>query len=217
MINIIPSILTNNPEEAKEMFWRCDGVVERVSFDIIDGKFADNKTISPDVLFDIETTQKIDYHLMVIEPVNWIERCVRGQADRIIGQIERMSDQADFVGRVQEVGLQVGFALDLDTPIKKIDPIILTNLDVVLVMSVKAGFGGQAFQYGVLEKVRKLDEMRKKDMTPFKIHVDGGVNFDNLNKIALAGADEVSIGRLIFKRNILENIRKFEEVLDKDN
>ena len=79
MLEIIPSILTNNPEEAKELIARCEGVVERVSIDIIDGKFAENKTIDPSIFIDVDTDLKIDYQLMVNEPVNWVERCVRGQ------------------------------------------------------------------------------------------------------------------------------------------
>ena len=88
MIEIIPSILTNDPEEAREMIARCEGVVDRISIDIIDGKFAGNKTINPGMLSDLDTGLKIDYHLMVAEPVNWVERCLRGQADRVIAQIE---------------------------------------------------------------------------------------------------------------------------------
>src|SRR3989344_6039593 len=99
MIEIIPSILTNDPSEARELLTRCEGVVNRVSIDIIDGKFANNKTIEPDLFFDIDTNLKLDFQLMVEEPVNWIERCVRGQADRIIGHVEKMKDQLEFVGK----------------------------------------------------------------------------------------------------------------------
>jgi ribulose-phosphate 3-epimerase len=218
MISIIPSILTNDPEEAREMIARCEGLalpvgrqVERVSIDIIDGKFADNKTIDPVVLSDIDTALKIDYQLMVHEPINWIERCIRGQADRIIGHIEQMSDQLGFVGKVQEVGLEVGLGIDLPTSINRLDATILNDLDVVLVMSVKAGFGGQEFSKGVLNKIKKLDEIRVRDDTPFKMQVDGGITYDNIHKIHSLGADEASIGRLIFEGNLEENLKRFQE------
>jgi ribulose-phosphate 3-epimerase len=213
MIEVVSSVLVNDINEAKELFAYCEDAVGRVSVDVIDGKFVDNKTITPDQLANVETKLSIDYHLMVVEPVNWVEKCVRGQADRIIGQIEHMGNQSEFVKKVQSVYLQVGLGLDLDTPIEQLDFTILTNLDVVLVMSVKAGFGGQKFENSVLEKIKKLDKIRKKDATPFKIHVDGGVNFDNINNIVLAGADEVSVGRLIFKGDIFENIKKFQEAV----
>lgn len=211
MIEIIPSILTNNPEEARKMIAKCEGVVGRVSVDIIDGKFADNKTIEPNIFFDIDTSLKIDYQLIVNEPVNWIERCVRGQADRIIGHIEHMRDQTEFVGKVQEVGVLVGLALDLPTPVSDLDATILNNLDVVLVMSVEAGFGGQKFDEKALEKIKELDEIRSRDNTPFRIHDDGGVTLDKIDDAHFTGADEVSIGRKLFESDLVANLEKFQK------
>jgi ribulose-phosphate 3-epimerase len=208
-MEIIPSILTSDPKETREMLSKCEGVVERVSIDIIDGKFADNKTITPDLLAEVETNLKIDYQLMVEEPVNWIERCVSGQADRIIGHIEHMSDQVEFVGKVQDVGAYIGLAIDLDTPISDVDKEILTNLDTVLLMSVPAGFGGQKFRKEVISKIRQLRKVRDKDETPFKIHVDGGITSDNIKDVVNFGADEVSVGRGLFKGDLEENIRVF--------
>jgi pentose-5-phosphate-3-epimerase len=88
MVEIVPAILTNDPSELRRLVALCEGVVDRVSIDIIDGKFAANKTIDPSALSEIETSLKIDFQLMVEEPVNWVERCVRGGADRIIGHVE---------------------------------------------------------------------------------------------------------------------------------
>ncbi len=207
MIKVVPSILTNNPEEARQMLQRCEGVAERVSVDIIDGVFAENKTIEPIVFEDVETNLKIDYQLMTKDPINWVEKCVRGQADRIIGHVEMMSSQLEFVEKVVSVGLKVGLALDLDTPVEKIDKAILNDLDVVLVMSVKAGFGGQVFQDKAIDKILRLKELKEKDSSPYLIHVDGGINKDNLKKVNEAGADEVSIGRKLFEGNLEENIQ----------
>lgn len=210
MVDIIPSILTNDPQELKELISRCEGVVERVSIDIIDGKFADNKTIEPSVLEDINTNLKIDFQLMVMEPINWIERCIRGEADRIIGHVEHMSDQMAFLGKVQEVGAHVGLALDLTTPVEKIDSTVLTNLDVVLVMSVPAGFGGQPFHKEVLDKIKQLDELRAHDATPYKIQDDGGITFESIYNVQRSGADEVSIGRKIFEGDLRVNLANFQ-------
>ena len=211
MIKIIPSILTNDPDELRELLNRCEGVTDRVSVDIIDGKFANNKTIEPDILFDFDTSLKIDYQLMVIEPVKWIEKCVRGQADRIIGHIEHMQSQVDFVGKVQEVGAGVGLGLDLPTPVSKFDSTILTNLDVVLVMSVPAGFGGETFDERVFSKLKELDEIRARDKTPYKIQDDGGVTLTKIDNVHFIGADEVSIGRRLFNGDLDANIKKFQE------
>ncbi len=211
MIEIVPSILTNNTKELKKLLNQAEGVVERVQIDIIDGRFADNKTIDPSLLSEVDTNLKLDFHLMVKEPINWVEKCVQGQADRIIGHIEQMRDQVEFVGRVQEVGAYVGLALDLETPISGLDSTILNNLDIVLVMSVPAGFGGQKFDPSALLRVNELNRVRIRDDTPFRICVDGGVTIENIERIRKAGTDEVSIGRILFKGDLRENIRKFRK------
>jgi len=208
MIKIFPSILTKDPDELKELILRVEGIVDFASIDIIDGKFAGNKTIDPQALVDLDTTLKFDFQLMVNEPINWVEKCASAGAERIVGHIEEMSDQVAFVGKVQEVGISIGLGIDLDTPVSKIDPTILTNLDTVLVMSVPAGFGGQKFDEKALKKVIELNIIRKKDDTPFKIHVDGGVTSANISEIVKAGADEVSVGRSLFEGNIKDNIDK---------
>ena len=208
MIQIIPSILTNDPKELEEKLKRCEGL-ERVQIDIVDGVFAKNKTIDPSALADLDTDLKLDFHLMVKEPVNWVEKCVRGGADRIIGQIEYMRDQVEFVGKVQEVGASIGLAVDLKTDIGKLDPVILTNLDVVLVMSVAAGFGGQKFDERALNKIKRLDEIRVRDDTPYRICDDGGITLDRIDDAQRAGVDEVAIGRSLFEGRLEDNIKKY--------
>lgn len=210
MLEIIPSILTNDPKELENLLGMCEGVVERVHIDIIDGKFANNRTIDPSVLDDTDTSLLLDYHLMVQEPVNWVEKCVRAMADRVIAQIEKMSDQVEFVGKVQEVGAKVGLGIDLDTAVSKLDSVILNNLDVVLVMSVKAGFGGQPFDKKAIDKIRKLDEIRVRDDTPFRICDDGGITLESIDDAHYTGADEVAIGRGLFKGSLSENLKKYQ-------
>jgi len=209
MIKVIPSILTNDPDELKEMIAQVEGITDFVSIDIIDGKFADNKTIDPIVLSGVDTSLKLDFQLMVNEPINWVEKCASAGAERIIGHIEEMGDQVEFVGKVQEVGASIGLGIDIETPVSELDSTILTNLDAVLVMSVPAGFGGQKFDRRAIKKVKELDKIRVRDDTPYKIHVDGGVTVDNIKEIEKAGADEVSVGRMLFKGNLKENIDKF--------
>ncbi len=211
MIQIIPSILTSDPVEFKELLDRCEGTVERVQIDVIDGVFADNKTVDISILDNYEGSLKFDYHLMVKDPIKWIEKCVRGQADRIIGQVEMMDDQLEFLGKIQEVGTQVGLALDLQTPVSQIDTTILTNLDLVLVMSVHAGFGGQKFSEEAISKVKLLSDIRERDKTPFKIQDDGGITLNKIDDVHFDGADEVVIGRLLFDGDLASNIRKFQE------
>lgn len=209
MEKIVPAILSSDPSGAKELISLCEGVVERVQIDIIDGKFADNKTVDPSVLNDLDTKLKLDFHLMVEEPINWVEKCVRGGADRIIGQVEKMDSQEKFAGKVQDVGRKVALAIDLDTDERIIEENILSTLDAVLVMGVPAGFGGQEFNPKVLEKIEKLSKMKQEDDTPFQIIVDGGITLENVKDIFDAGADEVSIGRRLFKGNLKDNTHEF--------
>ena len=211
MLEIIPSVLTSSLKELEDMLAQAEGVVERVQIDIVDGQFAKNKTIDPSSLAEIETNLKLDFHLMVKEPINWVEKCAGSGADRIIGQIEMMRDQIDFVAKVQEVGASVGLAIDIDTPASELDPVILTSLDVVLVMSVPAGFGGQKFDERALDKIKRLGEIRKKGKTPFKIMDDGGITLGKIDDTRRVGVDEVVIGQRVFQGDIAQNIERFRK------
>lgn len=219
MIEIIPSLLTNDPKELEEKIQVLESIVKRtegpelcrrIQVDIVDGVFADNHTVMPDVVGQIETSLLVDFHLMTKEPIDWVERCVAGQAERIIAQVEQMSSQRDFIGRIVAIGTKVGLAIDLDTPVDVLDGTILTSLDVVLLMSVKAGFGGQAFDSGAIEKVRRLKGLRSKGSASFRICVDGGVDEGNIVEVVRAGADEVSIGNRLFEGDMEENIKMMQ-------
>lgn len=217
MVEIIPAILTDSVTEFEEKIGRVNEAVDanganikRVQVDIIDGIFANNKTVDPANLVGIDTNLSLDFHLMVKEPVNWVEKCARAGADRIIGQIEMMKSQVEFVEKVAQAGLYVGLAIDIATPVSMLDPVVLSNLDVVLVMSVPAGFGGQKFDPRALAKIDELSEIRARDSTPFKICVDGGETQSNIDETHFAGADEVVIGGRLFKGDIAENIKRFE-------
>lgn len=212
-MKVIPSILTSSEKELFEIIRRCYGVVERVSVDIIDGKFKDNRTINPVSLSGMEDYPKIDYHLMVDEPLGWIEKCIKGKADRIIGHVERMSDKDMFIGRVAGFGKGAGLAWDLETPVENVNLEIFKKIDLVLVMCVPSGFGGQKFQVKAFDKIKKLSYIRKRVSGDFLIHADGGINCDNIKKVSDLGADEVSVGRRLFDGDLKRNINKFYESL----
>lgn len=223
-MDIIPAILTKDPAELVEKMQRVEGLarlaegdprrIQRVQIDIVDGVFADNKTITLDMLASIETNLLLDVQLMTKEPALWVEHAVRALADRIIGHVEMMGNQRDFVVRVQETGHLVGLGLDLDTPVVKIEEDVLLDLDVVLLMSVKAGFGGQEFQNSVLPKTEELVALRQKLNTAFAICVDGGINEENIKRLQDCGADEVAIGSSLFEGDIQENLEKLRKALE---
>lgn len=209
MIKIIPAILTSSPQELKDMIMVCEEVVDRVQIDIIDGIFANNKTIDPQAVSYIETNLMLDMHLMVKEPVNWLERCVRAHADRVIGHIEMMTSQKDFILKSQELGMKAGFAININTPVSSLDASLLSDVDVILVMSVPAGHGGQSFQVGALDKIKELAELRQDAHLSFLICDDGGITLEWVDDVRREGADEVAVGRKLFDGDVSENIRTY--------
>jgi len=208
-IEIIPAILTDSPQEAISLLQKADGIVKRIHIDIIDGVFADNRTIEPSVFNEVDHGLLIDFHLMVNEPVNWIEKCARAGGSCLIGHIEMMTDASEFIAKVTEAGLSPGLAFDVDTPIDNIEERLLTDADVVLVMSVPAGLGGQEFHPEVIDKIQKLDKIRKTDTSPFKVCDDGGVSLKNIETLREAGIDKVVIGQRIFQGDLEKNISAF--------
>lgn len=209
MVEVIPAILTNNFGEVEEKLNKLEVLVDRVQIDIVDGVFANNKSIDPALLQPVETTLNLDFHLMTKDPINWVEKCIQGNADRIIGQIEKMDSQKEFVNKIMNKGLKPGLALDTETEVVKIDLEVVPLLDVILLMSYPAGFGGQPFDPKTYKKIDELFSLREKEKALFKICIDGGVTIDNIGKMIENGADEVAIGTRLFDGNLEENLDKF--------
>lgn len=199
MAKVIPTILTKDPADLEKKLQQLTGLTDRVQIDIIDGFFLPEKTITPEDLKMIETTLTLDIHLMVKDPESWINRCVDAVADRIIGQVEMMADQENFVSQIEQTaGLGVGLGLDVETPITAISPKVINGLDLILIMTRKAGFGDLPFDEKTLDKVKELREVGYTG----EICVDGGINSGNINKCIEAGADLLAIGGAIWKNEV---------------
>lgn len=211
MVEIIPSILTNDGQTAIDLLGRAEGVVNRVHIDVVDGVFADNKTIDPIVLQNLETTVNLDFHLMVKEPINWVEKSVHAGGERIIGHIEMMSDPDAFIFKVQATGRTPGIGIDLNTSLLEVGEHLLSSVGVVVVMSVKAGFGGQEFQQSVLEKIAELHRIREEKGYQYKICDDGGVTLSWADDVRRKGTDEIAIGMRLFNGDLATNIKQFQE------
>lgn len=209
-MKVIPAILTDDINELKTLEKKAEGVVDRIQIDVIDNKFANNKTIDPGVLKGIETKLNLDFHLMVKDPVEWIEHCNFSPNNRIIGQIEYMANQSEFVEKVRLNSTLAGLAIDLSTEVEKIDQDVLFKVDVLLVMSVPAGFGGQEFDLNVWDKIEKITKIRRELNMKFKILVDGGVTKELVNQMKEVGVDEIAVGRRIFEGDLKQNIALFE-------
>lgn len=200
MVKIIPAILATSVEEFEEKYKRVKELVDRIQVDVIDEAFGGVKTIEPmeivgpghwldkDSVKDI----KLDVHLMVEEPVEWLEQCRALGADRVFGQVEKMEDSVLFVAEGQIKGFEVGLALDLDTPVEMIKPVI-EDLDSVMLMSVKAGKSGQEFVDLVLPKIEEVRKLRSH----IKICIDGGLDVEEIKQCLVAEwAEEIREGQL---------------------
>lgn len=215
-MQIVPAILTDNPFELKQLINVCEGKVERVSIDIVDGKFEEKATIDPSALNYIETNLRIDFQLMVEKPVNWIEKCLRAGGDRIIGHVEMMASQIEFLDRVHENHVSAGLALRVESGVAQIDSDIFSEIDVILLMGHKTGVGGLDFDPRVFDKIQELKELRASRGYKYKIQVDGGVKKENIVKLVQLEVDEVSIGRRIFNGNIEENLNEYRDIIMQD-
>jgi len=189
-IEIIPTILTKDSEEVLKKVKLLEGVSERFQFDLIDGIFLPEKSVGLDTLAEVETSLKIDVHLMTNQPEEWVERAVEAMADRIIGQVEKMDSCQEFIEQVVGAGVEVGLALSPETPVLQIEE-NLSSLDLVLVMTRKPGFGKFPFDEKTLKKVEKI---RKLSGEHLGICVDGGINDKNIRRCVSAGANLFAIG-----------------------
>lgn len=210
MFEIIPTILTNDIEDFSKKINSIKGICPRAQIDVVDGKFAEKKTLDLEAIRDLgEIVElKIDLHLMVEEPQGWISRALEIVPDRIIAHIEKMADPWSFVNEVIESGTQVGLAIDLETPVEKVSNDIYLLTDLVLLLGVKAGTGGQEFNPRVLEKIGKIREILGESG---KIGVDGGLDDQNIRLCKEAGANVFYIGNSFWQAEDLG--KRYNELL----
>ncbi|QQS39153.1 hypothetical protein IPM62_00875 [Candidatus Woesebacteria bacterium] len=211
---IIPSILTGKLDEFESLM-QVARSSKGIHIDFIDGVYADNTTITPT---EIDLTKYdnrfFDAHVQVASDSldNWVEESINAGFDRIITQYESINQFEKYLATIAQAGKIAGIAFDLNTDIPT-NTNIYKNIQTVLVMSVKAGFGGQKFDNLALNKISSLAKIRKENNLNFSIGVDGGVNEDNIRNIFQAGADEVVIGRRLLKGDFNANILKYEKAL----
>ncbi len=203
-MKIIPTILTNQSQELEKRISFLKGKTEWVQIDVVDGFFAPGKTFPLEWLDQYQENEFFwDIHLMVDNPFSWVERCNLAMAQRVIGQIEKMGDQFDFLDRVESEGMSGGLALDLPTLLERLEQEALYGCSVVLLFSgKKAGKAGQRFEKSCLIKIKRLREMREALRADFAIGVDGGINEGNILEIEEAGADIAYVGSAIWNKEI---------------
>ncbi len=172
-----------------------------IHLDVMDGHFVPNITFGPPVIRKIRphTSALFDVHLMITDPLVYMDEFVKAGADSITIAIEAVPDPVPVLHKIRSAGKNVGLSLNPGTPVQKITP-YLDHIDMVLVMTVKPGFGGQKFMPEMLAKIEYLSRLRseKPDVYSYLIEVDGGINGETVQAVKEAGADVAVAGSFIF-------------------
>ena len=213
-IKISPSILSADFGELGNEIKKLEkGGADLVHVDVMDGHFVPNLTIGPPVIKSLRRFTKIpfDVHLMINPVHKYIKDYAEAGSDIITIHPEATDNLASTIDYVKSLNKKAGVSLNPDSPI---DMIIdeISKIDLVLIMSVYPGFGGQKFMPEVLSKIKKINQIKNQRNLKFDIEVDGGINFSNAKKVINAGANILVSGTTIFKENN-GNLKKNIETL----
>jgi len=202
-IQISPSILSGDFSQLGNEIQRLEkGGADMIHVDVMDGHFVPNLTIGPPVIKSLRkhSTLPFDVHLMISPVHKYIENFANAGADIITFHPEASENIDETINHIKSFNKKVGLSLNPNTGINIIEN-FLDKINLVLVMSVHPGFGGQKFMPEVLKKIKDLHEIKKNKNLNFDIEVDGGINFDNSKIVKDAGANILVSGTTIFKEN----------------
>lgn len=216
---VAPSLLSSDFAHIASELARCRRARARwVHVDVMDGHFVPNLTLGPPILAKWAASEPdlfYDTHLMVDNPMDLAEAFVKAGSSLLTLHIETLSRPRRDLRAIKRLGVKVGVTIKPKTPVSDILP-LLDEIDMVLVMTVEPGFGGQDLIPGMLNKVRELDLARQRRGLPFRLQVDGGINAQTAPLAVAAGADVLVAGSAVFAGGqIAENIRKIREASDK--
>ena len=202
-IQISPSILSADFSQLGNEIKRLEeGGADLIHVDVMDGHFVPNLTIGPPVIKALKKncSIKFDVHLMISPVHKYIDAYADAGADIITIHPEATDDLSSSIKKIKDLGKKVGVSLNPETKVSIIKD-HLDQIDLVLIMSVNPGFGGQKFMPEVLDKIKELKNIQNEQNIDFDIEIDGGINFENSKIVIEAGANILVSGTTIFKSN----------------
>lgn len=219
MYHLSPSILATDFSALGENIRKAEEAgATYLHLDVMDGCFVPSISFGMPVIASLrdKSSMVFDVHLMIDEPIRYIEDFAKAGADIITVHAESCKHLHRTVTAVKELGKKVGVALNPSTPLSVLD-YILPELDMVLIMSVNPGFGGQKFIPSTLQKLRDLKKMTKDYGLTIDIQVDGGVTLENVLEIMEAGANVLVAGTSVFRGDIEKNVEEFLNIFESNH
>lgn len=217
MYQLAPSILSadmgNLQRDIKNI---VEAGTQYIHIDVMDGMFVPNISFGFPVLKAVRqmTDKVLDVHLMIADPDRYIEEFAKAGADIICVHAEACTHLHRTIQHIKQLGKKAAVALNPGTPVSMID-YVLEDLDMVLVMSVNPGFGGQKFIPSALKKIKEIKEIvAERGITDFDIEVDGGITLDNVLNVKEAGANIFVAGSAVFKGDCQENAKAFLNLIN---
>lgn len=214
MLKLAPSILSADfghlAEDVKKIE---EGGADYIHVDVMDGHFVPNISFGAPVMkcLNGKTGLPYDVHLMIENPDKYIEDFVTPQTEYITVHQEACTHLHRTVQNIKSKGIKAGVSINPATPVSTLE-CILTDVDLVLIMSVNPGFGGQKFIAGTLDKVRELAEIKRAKNLNFVIEIDGGITLDNIKEVMDAGVEMAVAGSAVFKaEDVVKRVKDFKK------
>lgn len=187
-----------------------------IHYDVMDGMFVPNLSFGPGILKSIRpaSTMVHDVHLMIEEPIRYIETFAKSSADIITVHIEACEDLDATIAKIRECGCKVGVSIKPATPVSTLEPYV-DKIDMILIMSVEPGFGGQKFMPIALDKIAEAKALVESKGLNVDVQVDGGIDTHNVEDVIKAGANIIVAGSSVYNGDTAANTKAMMEILNK--